>query len=131
MPQADEQLTRITGYVKQFATIQEEDNALLEYSIEAVRERLLIFLGASELKTQFERVVADAVCKVFFKYKKDKNDGPAAQIQTITDNGQSITYADQMRNYLMTATDNELFSGVIELLKVYRKPRVVRDETNS
>lgn len=88
------------------------------------------FLGADELKTQFERVVADVVSKVFHKYKKDQTTGPTAQIQTISDNGQSITYASEMRNYLMTASDNELFFGVIDLLKVYRKPKVVKNETN-
>jgi hypothetical protein len=126
----EEQVQRIKGYVKQFTTINQGEESLLEYSIEAVIDRLLLFLGVKELNKQFERVVADVVSKVFHKYKKDKTSGPAAQIQTISDNGQSITYADQMRNYLMTSTDNELFSGVIELLKVYRKPKVVRNETN-
>ncbi len=125
-----EQVQRIKGYVKKFTTVTQEDDGLLEYSIEAVIDRLLLFLGADELKTQFERVVADVVSKVFHKYKKDQTTGPTAQIQTISDNGQSITYASEMRNYLMTASDNELFFGVIDLLKVYRKPKVVKNETN-
>lgn len=126
----EEQVQRIKGYVKQFTTINQGEESLLEYSIEAVIDRLLLFLGVKELNKQFERVVADVVSKVFHKYKKDQTTGPTAQIQTISDNGQSITYASEMRNYLMTASDNELFFGVIDLLKVYRKPKVVKNETN-
>lgn len=38
-----EQVQRIKGYVKKFTTVTQEDDGLLEYSIEAVIDRLLLF----------------------------------------------------------------------------------------
>lgn len=120
-----DQIGRIEECVRIFCTISPEEQELLEYSIKSVIDRTCLFLRADKLDQKYERIVADVVSGVFNKYKNDKKNDYAAQVQTLSDNGQSITYATTMRNFLLTASDDELFSGAINILKPYRKVKVV------
>ncbi len=46
-------------------------------------------------------------------------------IHSISDNGQSISYSDKVKNYLATSEDGELFGGFAKLLAPYRRINVV------
>lgn len=121
-----DQIGRIEAYVRLFnKDIPSEEQELLEYSIKSVIDRTCLFLRVCKLDQKYERIVADVVSGIFNKYHQDKANGPVAQVQTLSDNGQSITYATEMRNFLLTASDDELFSGAINILKPYRKVKVV------
>ena len=75
---------------------------------------------------QYELLVADVVGGIFNKYKVNlNNQGTDLAINSVSDNGQSISYANEIRNYLANSTDNELFSGFAGLLNRYRRVNVV------
>lgn len=122
-----DQKTRIEKYVKTFnKTITEDDDELLDYVVEAVVDRTLLYLNRNKLNQVFERVVADVVGGIFNKYKVNlNNSGTDLAINSVSDNGQSISYANEIRNYLANSTDNELFSGFAGLLNRYRRVNVV------
>lgn len=125
-----EVVARIMMYVHLFNnTIEEVDQPLLMYSVEAVIDRTLLYLNTKELNREFERVVADVVSGIFNRYKTSQNDQePNLAVTSVSDNGQSVSYGNEIKNYLMTASDNDLFSGVATILKPYRKVRVLGRE---
>ena len=121
----DEQVKRIVDNVKIFnKTINDED--LLNYSVEAVIDRALLYLGHETLEKRFEKVIADVVSGVFTKYKKNETSTePEMAVSSMSDNGQSVSYRNEVKSYLSTASDNELFSGFTNLLSRYRRIKVV------
>ena len=125
-----EQIERIKEYVLKFnKTIDEtEDANLLEYAVEAVIDRTLLYLNHEKLEERFEKVVADVVGGIFNKYKTNLNtSGTDLAVASISDNGQSISYSNEIKNYLANSTDNELFSGFAGILSRYRRVNVISD----
>ena len=51
-------------------------------------------------------------------------------IKSISDNGQSITYDNEITKYFSTASDEELFSGFTPILNRYRRIKVVHTEND-
>lgn len=123
----NDQKARIVKYVKTFnKTIDEKDENLLDYAVETVIDRTLLYLNRNELNPIFERVVADVVGGIFTKYKtNENNEGTDQAIRSVSDNGQSISYDNEIKNYLVNSADNELFSGFSGLLNRYRRVNVV------
>ena len=123
----NDQKARIKADVKRFnKTIDDADENLLEYSIEVVIDRALLYLNHNTLAKQFEKVVADVVNSIFIKYKKNEDNADVETVvASVSDNGQSITYANDIKRYLSTASDNELFSGFTGILSRYRRIKVV------
>ena len=125
-----EQVTRIIEYVKKFnTTITPDLDDLVLYSVEATIDRVLLYLNHEELDVKFERVVADIVFSVFTKYRVGQDQVEQQQgISSLSDNGQSVSYANEVRTYFTTASDAELLSGFVNLLSRYRRIRVVHPE---
>ena len=120
-----EQVERIEEYVRtmnETITDGTEDQALLEYAVKAVIDRALLYLNRDGLDERLEKVAADVVVSVFIKIKNNVE----SAISSISDNGQTVSYSGQIRNYLQTSSDNELFGGFTTLLARYRKARMIR-----
>ena len=126
MPQ--EQLDRIKGYVKTVNTTAADDsyNDLLEFVISEVVDRVLIYLNDTTLDEALERVVARIVSGIFNQTinSKDSTNSDSA-ISSVSDNGQSVSFSNEVKNYLATTEDNELFAGFSKLLARYRRINVV------
>lgn len=122
-----EQITRINGYVKKFnKTITTDDEDLLVYSIEMVINRVLLYLNHETLSDRFERIVADVVNEAFVKYKNTKSlTDVEMAVTSVSDNGQSISYSNEIKTYFSTASDKELFGGFINLMSKFRRANVV------
>lgn len=123
----EEQITRITNYVKKInKSIITTDEDLLDYAVRSVVDRVLLFLNHEELAEKFEKIVSDVVSGIFNKYKTNLNNGGTdLAVSSVSDNGQSISYSNEIKNYLANATDNELFSGFAGLLARYRRLNVI------
>jgi hypothetical protein len=115
----DTQLDIIKGYVKVLTEVESSD--LLEYSINSVVDRVLLYLNHKQLDKKFERVVADVVVNTLDMYK---NKGQQA-ISSMSDNGQSVSYFNAVRNHFNTTSDKELFGGAVALLSRYRRATCV------
>ena len=125
---SQEQLDRIKGYVKVIddAASDASANALLEYCINEVYDRVLLYLNDTTLDEALERVVARIVSGIFNQTTNSKSSTESdSAISSVSDNGQSVSFANEVRNYLATTEDNELFAGFSKLLARYRRINVV------
>lgn len=123
-----EQLDRIKGYVKVIdnAASDASANALLEYCINEVYDRVLLYLNDITLDEALERVVARIVSGIFNQTTNSKTSTESDQaISSVSDNGQSVSFSNEVKNYLATTEDNELFAGFSKLLARYRRINVV------
>ena len=108
-----------------------DDNALVVFLAHEMADRLSLYLNLDTTnKLQYdERLVSISIRVVssLLQEAKDKVAGSNTEtkIQSISDNGQTITFSNIAKNYIVTASDNELFGGVANILKPYRRCNVV------
>lgn len=123
-----EQLNRIKGYVETINSTAAETSSedILIYTINEVFDRVLIYLNDTVLDEALERVVARIVSGIFNQTinSKDSTNSDSA-INSVSDNGQSVSFSNEVKNYLATTEDNELFAGFSKLLARYRRINVV------
>ncbi len=111
--------------------IESIEKDVLDFSIDETIDRVQLFLGCEAIPIKIERILAKIVNTGLKKCLKDielsKEDVSAVDesIVSISDNGQSISYSNQIRNYFTTVSDEELFTGFSSLLSRYRKIKVV------
>lgn len=108
-----------------------ENNDLVDFLSLEMADRLSLYLNLdTDKKLQYdERLVSISVRVVssLLQEAKDKVAGSNTEtkIQSISDNGQTITFSNVAKNYITTASDSELFGGVANILKPYRRCNVV------
>lgn len=108
-----------------------DNNALVDFLALEMADRLSLYLNLdTDNKLQYdERLVSISVRVVssLLQEAKDRLSGSNTEtkIQSISDNGQTITFSNIAKNYITTASDNELFGGVADILKPYRRCNVV------
>ena len=108
-----------------------ENNDLVDFLALEMADRLSLYLNLdTDKKLQYdERLVSISVRVVssLLQEAKDKVAGSSTEtkIQSISDNGQTITFSNVAKNYIATASDSELFGGVANILKPYRRCNVV------
>lgn len=124
----DEQKANIADYVKKIsdAANSEENADLLDFSIDEVADRVLLYLNRKDLPTETEHIVARIVSRIFNQTINSKSSTVTdLAISSMSDNGQSISFSNEVKNYLSSANDNELFTGFAKLLAPYRRINVV------
>lgn len=141
----DEIIAKIKEYLKiinpNINTIETSNKGLVDFAIGEVLDRVQLYLNSETIPTKLERILANVVdtglTKCLKKIETSKEDATAVDqvVTSISDNGQSISYANEVTKYFTTATDEELFTGFSTLLSRYRRVKVVypktNDETNS
>lgn len=124
----EEQKAKIIGYVKKLNdTAADPDNAaLLNLVVDEVGDRVLLYLNSTDLPENVERIVARIVSGIFNQSFNAKSSTSAdSAISSMSDNGQAISFSNEVKNYLASADDNTLFSGFADLLARYRRIDVV------
>lgn len=117
------QETRIKEYAK-LLNDKIEDGDLLDFVTLEVKDRVLVYLNDEVLDTKLERIVARIVSGVFTESLESKNGELENNISSVSDNGQTISYSDKVKSYLVSTDDSELFSGFSKLLAPYRRVNV-------
>jgi len=117
------QETRIKEYAK-LLNDKIEDGDLLDFVALEVKDRVLVYLNDEVLDTKLERIVARIVSGVFTESLESKDGELEHNISSISDNGQTISYSDKVKSYLVSTDDSELFSGFSKLLAPYRRVNV-------
>lgn len=118
------QKQQIEQYAKKLnSNIPEPGDATLDFIVDEVADRVMIYLNADSIPTVLNRVLARVVVGVFNKAQAEMTTtgGTEREIKQISDNGQSVTYGDEAKNYLASATDEDIFSGFEAILKRYRR----------
>ena len=101
-----------------------ENGDLLDFVTLEVKDRVLVYLNDDELDTKLERIVARIVSGVFTESLESKDGELAHNISSVSDNGQTVSYSDKVKSYLIPTDDSELFSGFSKLLAPYRRVNV-------
>jgi hypothetical protein len=117
------QETRIKEYAK-LLNDKIEDGDLLDFVTLEVKDRVLVYLNDEMLDTKLERIVARIVSGVFTESLESKDGELEHNISSVSDNGQTISYSDKVKSYLVSTDDSELFSGFSKLLAPYRRVNV-------
>jgi len=147
----EDTIEKIKEYVLIIDPTLEGENDLLDYVIADVVDRALIYTNRQQLVEQYEEDLTDydadddfwsgyhypipkeierALASVVVQSYKTigaKKDATGNTIKSISDNGQSITYGDQVASYLASSGDSEIFSGTSVLLDKFRIPNVVEN----
>lgn len=117
------QETRIKEYAK-LLNDKIENGDLLDFVTLEVKDRVLVYLNDEVLDTKLERIVARIVSGVFTESLESKDGELEHNISSVSDNGQTISYSDKVKSYLVSTDDSELFSGFSKLLAPYRRVNV-------
>ena len=121
-----EQETRIKNYAK-LLNSRIEDGELLDFVTLEVLDRVLVYLNDNTLDQKLERIVARIVSGVFTESLESKDGELEHNISSVSDNGQTISYSDKVKSYLVSTDDSELFSGFSKLLAPYRRVNVASE----
>ena len=121
-----EQETRIKNYAK-LLNSRIEDGELLDFVTLEVLDRVLVYLNDNALDQKLERIVARIVSGVFAESQESSDGELSHDISSISDNGQTISYSEKVKSYLVSADDEELFSGFSKLLAPYRRVNVASE----
>ena len=138
----DEIIANIKKYLKIInKNIETIDKDLIDFAIGEVLDRVQLYLNSETIPTKLERILANIVntglkkCLKEIEISSEDNTAVDQVVTSISDNGQSISYANEVTKYFTTASDEELFTCFTGLLSRYRRVKVVYpkkyDETNS
>lgn len=121
----DDQKTTIKGYVT-ILNSNIADGELLDFVVDMVADRVLLYLNDTVIATNLERVIAQVIVSVYKHTEaQSANSGADKAISSVSDNGQSVTYVQTPTQYMASKTDQELFTGFESLLSAYRRPHVI------
>lgn len=136
----DEISTKIKTYLKllvdNFDEIDQNNNGLFDFVIGEVIDRVLLYLNSDKIPANLERILANVVntgltrCLKAIERTKEGTADVDRAVSSISDNGQSISYANEVTRYFTTVSDEELFTGVTALLSRYRRVKVVYPANN-
>ena len=136
----DEIIAKIKEYLKiinpNIDALETSNKGSVDFAIAEVLERVQLYLNSETIPTKLERILANVVdtglTKCLNKIETSKQDATAVDqvVTSISDNGQSISYANEVKRYFTTANDEELFTGFSTLLSRYRRVKVVYPKSN-
>lgn len=136
----DEFNAKIKAYLKiinkNIDEIEQNSEGLIDFVIGEVADRVMLFLNSDTIPAKVERILANVVntgltrCQKAIERTKEGALDVDRAVSSISDNGQSISYANEVTRYFTTASDDELFTGFTALLSRYRRVKVVYPKTN-
>ena len=124
----DAQRTTIIGYAQLLNSNIPTDAAddLLVFVVNEVADRVLLYLKSAELPEEVERITAQIVVTSYNSTAAQSTSTEGEQaVGSVSDNGQTVSFTNEMKAKYIGASDNEIFGGFTELLKPYRRVRVV------
>lgn len=136
----DAMIAKIKEYLrivnKNVDDIEQNNEGLIDHVILEVADRVMLYLNSEQIPSKLERVLANIVntgltrCLKTIEMTKEGATDVDRAIASVSDNGQSISYANEVTRYFTTANDEELFTGFTALLSRYRRVKVVYPKDN-
>ena len=127
----DETIAKIKEHLRvinaKIDVIDTTHEGLIDYVIGEVIDRVMFYLNSETIPSRLDRILANIVNTGLVRSLK-MFDGDAdvdRAIASVSDNGQSVSYANEVTRYFATASDDELFTGFTSLLSRYRRVKVV------
>ena len=116
--------------------VDQTNSGLLDFAIGETLDRVQLYLNCETIPAKLERILANIVntglarcLKTLERTKNNVADVDRAR-SSVSDNGQSVSYANEVTRYFTTASDDELFTGFAALLSRYRRVKVVYPTNN-
>lgn len=114
--------------------VEKSNPDLLDFVINEVMDRVKLYLNSEKIPQVLERILAKIVSTGLTKTLKDmelsKENEIDHVITSISDNGQSISFSNEVTKYFVNASDEDLFSGFTSVLNRYRRIKVVYPKCN-
>lgn len=120
----DDQKATIIAYVTTLNSNIENDS-LLDFVVDMVADRVLLYLNETEIAASLERVIAQVIVSVYKRTEAEQSAGADRSVARVSDNGQSIDYTISPTQYMSSKSDQELFTGFERLLSSYRRVHVI------
>lgn len=83
-----------------------------------------MYLNSETIPTIIERMIAEVVNNGLTQ-KLDLFVGNDRAISSMSDNGQSVSFSNEIKRYFAGASDNEMFGSFTGILNRYRRLKVV------
>lgn len=130
----EESIERIEEYIGILST-KTYSTDLLEFAIGEVIDRVQLYLNSKSLPEKCERIVAKIVVNNLKEISNNidaesSNEDSEQVISSISDNGQSITFSNEVKKYYVNASDDDVLRGFTSLLSRYRRIKVVYPKNN-
>lgn len=130
----EESIERIEEYIGILSTKTYSED-LLEFAIGEVIDRVQLYLNSDSLPEKCERIVAKIVVNNLKEISNNidaesSNEDSEQVISSISDNGQSITFSNEVKKYYVNASDDDVLRGFTSLLSRYRRIKVVYPKNN-
>jgi len=125
----EEQIDRIKQYVYILNSNIEQDE-VFDFNIKETIDRILNYTNRKELPIELERIIAKAIINIYKKIENEqKNNGEEEkEVSSISDNGQSVSFSDKVKTYMINNLDDDLFFGFITQINKFVKAKVVGED---
>ena len=125
----EEQIKKIKDYIKVLNPIIEQDN-IFDFNVRETIDRVLNYTNRKELPIELERVIAKAIVNIYKKIESEKENNGEEQkeIASISDTGQSVSFSDKVKTYMINSSDDDLFFGFINQINRFVKAKVVGED---
>lgn len=123
----EENIERIKGYVLILNPDLEEKEDLLDFLCASVVDRFILYTNRMQLEEEervpeeVERILANTIVGV----ARTVSEGYAQSVQSASDRGQSVSFSNQLANYLSSDDESKIFLGSLDLLNKFRLANVV------
>lgn len=143
----DDIIARIKGYVTTLNSAITDDAKLL-LVVKSVVNRALAYTNRQQLVYAYEQAklagidVADPTERInapipveieipmaetvvsAYRTVEQRNTAVVGNVKSVTDNGQTVSFGDNVITYFATSADMDVFGGIVKLLDRYRLPTV-------
>jgi hypothetical protein len=123
----EENIERIKEYVLILNPDLEEKEDLLDFLCASVVDRFVLYTNRMQLEEEervpeeVERILANTIVGV----ARTVSEGYAQSVQSASDRGQSVSFSNQLANYLSSDDESKIFLGSLDLLNKFRLANVV------
>lgn len=123
----EENIERIKEYVLILNPDLEEKEDLLDFLCASVVDRFVLYTNRMQLEEEervpeeVERILANTIVGV----AKTVSEDYAQSVQSASDRGQSVSFSNQLANYLSSDDESKIFLGSLDLLNKFRLANVV------
>lgn len=114
---------------KDVSVIDKENPKIIDFIIEDTLDRVLLYLNVDVLPVRLERILASIVNNGLNTAVKTYNEGlenDQRAVASMSDNGQSVSYSNEVQRNYANINDNDLFNGFTPLLNRYRRLNIER-----
>lgn len=123
----EEQIKRIKEYV-QLLKLEIEQDEEFDFNVRETIDRILNYTNRKELPTKLERITAKIIVNIYKKLENEEENGEEKEIASISDNGQSVSFSDKVKTYMINSLDADLFFGFTEQINRFVKAKVVGED---